>query len=234
MPPALVSLGLVLFVYMVGLSSGPGFFASFSRSGLRDNLMVIGVLVVAALIVTAEHLFFGFKPSISAGIYTGALTNTPALAQVTNFILTTAPPDIAKAAATEPVVGYSVSYPMGVIGPMLAISVMRALWKINYQEDAERVRDMFPVEQEIYNRTVRVANASVLNVPLHELAPRKDWGVIFGRIKHGDTVELTTRDIVLHEGDLLSVIGTPENVDAAVRELGTPSELAARPRPQRL
>ncbi len=113
---------------------------------------------------------------------------------------------------------------MGVIGPMLAISIMRALWKINYRQDAERVRDMFPVEQEIYNRTVRVTNASVLNVPLHELAPRKEWGVIFGRIKHGDAVELSTRDTVLQEGDLLSVIGTPENVDAAVRELGTPSE----------
>src|SRR5512147_1776494 len=97
-PPVITSLGLVLFVYMVGLASGPGFFASFSRSGLRDNLMVIGVLVVAALIVTVEHIVFGFKPAISAGIYTGALTNTPALAQVTSFILTSAPPDIAKAA----------------------------------------------------------------------------------------------------------------------------------------
>ncbi len=224
LPPALISLGLVLFVYMVGLASGPGFFASFSRSGLRDNLMVLGVLIVSALIVTAEHMFFGFKASISAGIFTGALTNTPALAQVTNFIATTAPPDIAKIAATEPVVGYSVSYPMGVIGPMLAVSIMRGLWKINYRQDAERVRDMFPVEQEIYNRTVHVTNASVLNVPLQELAPRKDWGVMFGRIMHGDTVELTTRDTVLHEGDLLSIIGTPENVDAAVRELGISAE----------
>lgn len=224
LPPALVTLGLVLFVYMVGLASGPGFFASFSRSGLRDNLMVVGVLVVAALIVTAEHILFSFKPAISAGIYTGALTNTPALAQVTSFILTAAPPDIAKAASSEPVVGYSVSYPMGVIGPMIAIAVMRAIWKINYREDAERVRDMFPVEQEIYNQTVRVTNAGLQNVPLRELAPRKEWGVIFGRIKHGDSVELSTRDTILQEGDLLSVIGTPENVDAAVHELGTPSE----------
>jgi putative transport protein len=224
LPPALISLGLVLFVYMVGLASGPGFFASFSRSGLRDNLMVISVLVVAALIVTVEHLLFGFKPSISAGIFTGALTNTPALAQVTNFIATTAPPDIAQAASAEPVVGYSVSYPMGVIGPMLAVSVMRSLWKINYRQDAERVRDMFPVEQEIYNRTVRVTNSSVLNVPLQEWAPQKDWGVIFGRIQHGETIELTTRDTILHDGDLLSIIGTPENVDGVVRELGAPAE----------
>jgi putative transport protein len=223
LPPALVSLGLVLFVYTVGLASGPGFFASFSRSGLRDNLMVVGVLIVAALIVTAEHLFFGFQASISAGIFTGALTNTPALAQVTNFIATTAPPDIAKAAASEPVVGYSVSYPLGVIGPMIAITVMRALWKINYRADAERVRDMFPVEQEIYNRTVRLTNSRYLEVPLRDLG-KQDWTVIFGRVQHGHAIDLTTGDTVLHAGDLLSVIGTPENVDTVVRELGEPAE----------
>jgi putative transport protein len=225
LPPAVVSLGLVLFVYTVGLASGPGFFASFSRSGLRDNLMVVGVLVVAALIVTAEHIIFGFQSSVSAGIFTGALTNTPALAQVTHYIEVTAPADVAAAAAAAPVVGYSVSYPMGVIGPMLAIAIMRAVWKINYREDAQRVRDMFPVEQEIYNRTVYLTNQSVLNVPLHELGPHKEWNVIFGRIKQGDTIELATRDTVLHAGDLLSVIGTPENVDAVVRELGTPADV---------
>lgn len=70
LPPLMVTLGLVLFVYSVGLASGPGFFASFSRHGLRDNLLVAGALVVAALIVTVEHFALGFKPSISAGIFT--------------------------------------------------------------------------------------------------------------------------------------------------------------------
>ncbi len=224
LPPIVVSLGLVLFVYTVGLASGPGFFASFSRSGLRDNLVVAGVLILAAAVVVAEHFAFGFKPSVSAGIFTGALTNTPALAQVTNYIATTAPADIAKAAAAAPVVGYSVSYPMGVIGPMLAITILRGLWNINYRADAQRVRDMFPVEQEIYNRTVLLTNPAFLNIPLRDLTPHQQWGVIFGRIRQGNTVELTTRDTVLHAGDLLSIIGTPEHVDAVVREMGTPAE----------
>jgi putative transport protein len=217
-------LGLVLFVYSVGLASGPGFVASFSRNGLRDNLLVAGVLVAAAAIVTAEHFLLGFKPSISAGIFTGALTNTPALAQVTSYIATNAPADLAKVAAGEPVVGYSVSYPMGVIGPMLAITIMRRLWQINYRADAERVRDMFPVEQEIYNRTVRVSNPAYLDKPLSDLAPQRHWRVIFGRIKREATTELTTRDTRLQAGDLLSVVGIPEDVDTVVHELGAPSE----------
>lgn len=223
-PPILITLGLVLFVYSVGLASGPGFFASFSRNGLRDNLLVAGALIVAAAIVVVEHFFFGFKSTVSAGIYTGALTNTPALAQVTSYIVTNAPADVAKLAAGEPVVGYSVSYPMGVIGPMLAIVLMQRLWKINYRADAERVRDMFPVEQEIYNRTVYITNDAFLNIPLHELAPRNHFRVIFGRIKRGTTVELTTGETLLQHGDLLSVIGIPEDVDTMVNELGIPAE----------
>ena len=222
-PPILVTLGLVLFVYTVGLASGPGFFASFSRSGLRDNLLVVGVLIVAALVATAEHFIFGFKPAISAGIFTGALTNTPALAQVVSYIANAAPPDLAKVAATQPVVGYSVSYPMGVIGPMIAIVVMRRLWNVDYRADAQRVRDMFPVEQEIYNRTVRVHVRTMIGVPVHELMPREHWKVIFGRMKHGGAVELITGDTILQQDDLVSVIGTPEDVDGVVQQLGEPA-----------
>lgn len=219
-PPILVSLGLVLFVYMVGLSSGPGFFASFSRTGLRDNLMVIVVLVLAALVTAVQHFIFGFKPTISSGIYMGALTNVPALAQVTNYVAQMAPADVAAAAVAQPVVGLSVTYPMGVLGPMLVLALMQRLWRINYREDADRVRDMFPVEQEIYNRTVRVTNAALAGIPLHELVPQQKWETIFGRFMHDGEIELSTRDTVLSVGDLVSVIGIPEDVDAVVGQLG--------------
>jgi len=222
-PPVVVSLGLVLFVYTVGLASGPGFFASFSRSGLRDNLMVVGVLVISALVVTAEHFIFGFKPAISAGIFTGALTNTPALAQVVSYVAHAAPADVAKLAATQPVVGYSVSYPMGVIGPMMAIVIMGRLWRINYRADAERVRDMFPVEQEIYNRTVYVAKSGMMGVALRDLVAREQWKVIFGRMKRAGAIELVTGDTILQPEDLVSVIGTPEDVDRVVQQLGDPA-----------
>jgi putative transport protein len=223
LPPIIVTLGLVLFVYTVGLASGPGFVASFSRSGIRDNLLVVFVLLAAAALVTAEHFLFGFKPTISAGIFTGALTNTPSLAQVISYISHTAPADVVQTAMAEPVVGYSVSYPMGVIGPMLAIVLMQRLWRVDYRADAERVRDMFPVEQEIYNRTVRITNRAMTGIKLSELAQQHDWKIIFGRTKRGNTIELMTGESVMQPGDLVSVIGTPEDVDAVARQLGEPA-----------
>ena len=220
LPPELISLGLVLFVYSVGLASGPGFFASFSRSGLRDNLMVAGVLIVAALIVAAEAALLNLNSTVAAGIFTGALTNTPALAQVLSYV-THGPLQLASTAVgTEPVVGYSVAYPMGVIGPILIILLMQRVWRIDYKQDAEAVRDMFPVEQDIYNRTVRVTNTAIIGAPIRELNTTRRWRVIFGRLQRGATIELATGDTVLQAGDLVSVIGTPEDVDPVVKELG--------------
>ena len=223
LPPELISLGLVLFVYSVGLSSGPGFFASFSRSGLRDNLMVAGVLILAAVIVVVEYYLLGFKSSVAAGLYTGALTNTPALAQVITFVSTSPPANAAASIATEPVVGYSVAYPMGVLGPIFAILIMQRVWRINYKQDADQVRDMFPVEQDIYNRTVRVTNQAFVGRPLREMSGRQAWRVLFGRMRRGDAIDLATGDTMLQLGDLVSVIGTPEDVDAVVHALGEPA-----------
>lgn len=223
LPPELVSLGLALFVYSIGLASGPGFFASFSRSGLRDNMMVAAVLLIAAAIVAVEAVAFNLKSTIAAGIYTGALTNTPALAQVLNYVTHSSLAQASSSVATEPVVGYSVAYPLGVIGPILAILMMQRIWRIDYKRDAEQVRDMFPIEQEIYNRTVRVMNPVAIGASLRDLSRQRGWRVVFGRVKHGDKVELAIEDRILHEGDLISVIGTPEDVDRVVNELGEPA-----------
>ena len=221
LPRELVSLGLILFVYSVGLASGPGFFASFSRSGLRDNLMVAGVLALAALIVAAEVLLLGIRPTVAAGLYTGALTNTPALAQVLSYVAHTGS---AAQLGTEPVVGYSVAYPLGVIGPILAILLMQRVWRVDYRQDAEQVRDMFPVEQEIYSRTVQLTNPALAGQPLHLLSQQRGWRVLFSRVKQGSRLELATDKLILQEGDLINVVGTPEDVDRVVGELGVPAQ----------
>ena len=224
-PPILQTFALVLFVYTVGLASGPGFFASFRRSGLRDNLAVLGVLLVAALIVVGEYFVFQFKSTIAAGIFAGSLTNTPTLAAVTSYAVGMATSaDMVKVLESEPVIGYSVTYPMGVLGPIFAVMLLQRLWRINYRQDAERVRDMFPIEQEIYNVTAEVTNPAMVGVPLQNLTSANGWRVVFGRVLHSGGVELSSGDTTFALNDLVSVIGTPEYVDPVVAALGAPSE----------
>ncbi|MFN8495493.1 MAG: hypothetical protein U0350_48305 [Caldilineaceae bacterium] len=86
LPELIYQLGLVLFVYTIGLSSGPGFVASFQRKGLRDNLLVVGVLILALALVLAATFLLHLKPTLATGLFAGSLTNTPALAGVLDYV----------------------------------------------------------------------------------------------------------------------------------------------------
>jgi putative transport protein len=220
LPEIVFLLGLVIFVYTVGLSSGPGFFASFNRRGLRDNVLVLGVLLAAAAVALAAALLLGLKSTIAAGMFAGSLTNTPALAGLLDTLRTTVPADTLEAVLAEPVVGYSVAYPMGVLGVILAVWLGQRLWRIDYRQESERLRQFNLVEQEIYNSTVRVTHPEVTGIPLHTLSQQHAWEVIFTRHKRDDTLSLAGGDTELALGDRIAVLGAPEQVDRTTVVLG--------------
>src|SRR6185503_3004664 len=91
LPDALYLLGLMLFVYMIGLSSGPAFFASLRRHGFRDNLLIVGALVLGAVLLAVLQRILGLHPAVVAGMFAGSFTNTPALASVLDYIRNAAP-----------------------------------------------------------------------------------------------------------------------------------------------
>ncbi|MCA9958795.1 MAG: hypothetical protein KC443_07170, partial [Anaerolineales bacterium] len=220
LPDIIFLLGLVIFVYTVGLSSGPGFFSSFRRKGLRDNLFVVGMLTLAALITIAAHFILGLKATITAGMFAGSLTNTPALAGLLDTIRNTAPAGQLDQLLTEPVIGYSVAYPMGVLGMILAVAIMQRLFKVNYSVEAKKMGGFHLVEQDLYTQTVRVTRSETVGASLRELRQRYNWNVVFGRLQRGDEISLATGDTVLQLNDLLSIVGTPDDVQMAVPILG--------------
>lgn len=220
LPEIIFLMGLVIFVYTVGLSSGPGFFASFNRRGLRDNLFVLGVLVVVALIAAGASSLLSLKATIAAGMYAGSLTNTPALAGLLDTLRTLVTPETLEAALAEPVVGYSVAYPMGVLGVILALALCQHLWKINYRRESEQLRQFNLVEQEIYNRTVRVTRPDVMGIPLQQLTAQRNWEVVLTRVKRGSTLFLADGDTTLASGDLINILGAPDQVDRVTGQLG--------------
>lgn len=223
LPDFVFIFGLAVFVYTIGLSSGAGFFASFRRKGLRDNIFVLLMLIGAALLTAALGLLLELQPTIIAGVFAGSLTNTPALAGVLDAIRRTAAAGAVEVLLSQPVVGYSVTYPMGVLGPIIAILVMARIWKIDYRKEADKLRSLHLVEQEIYNATVCVDQPSVTGIPLHKLMQDRNWGVVFGRYLHDGEMRLADGSTQLAIGDLISVIGAPDDVDAAVLQIGAPA-----------
>lgn len=221
LPNAIFELGLVLFVYTVGLASGPGFVASMTRQGLRNNLAAVAVLVIAALIAAGAHTALGLQAPITAGLYAGALTNTPALAAVIETLSSSASAAQSGAAVADPTVGYSVAYPMGVLGVILVAYALQGIWRIDYRAEARRLRGTsYLVEQEINNVTLRITRPEAAQATVQELLGRHRWHVVFSRIMHEDHEHLVTGETRFQVGDLVSVIGDPNEVTEIAALIG--------------
>jgi putative transport protein len=224
LPDVVFNLGAVLFVYTLGLSGGPGFFASFRSKGLRDSLFVIAILMGAAGLTLAAHFILNIKATLTAGMFAGSLTSTPALAAVVQYIRTNAPAASADLLTAEPVVGYSIAYPMGVIAMIATILVLKRLWKIDYAAEARQLQSLGGTSRNLESRTVQVTRAEPPDRTLQDLASQNGWEVKFGRLKRNGELTLAAQETRPAPGDLLSVVGTPEDLERVTDCLGCEAE----------
>lgn len=223
LPEIVYWLGLVLFVYTIGLSSGPGFFASFRRKGWRDNLLVLAVLMLMFMLAMMVHALFRFTPAQTAGLFAGSLTNTPALASLLDYLKSAAPNAELNHLLAEPVVAYSLTYPMGVVGMILTIYVVQKIWKTDYAQEAANLRELGATNVKLQNRTIRVTRSAVTQDSLHHLMKLHSWDVIFGRMKRDNQLTLALGATRLQVGDLISIVGSREELERVTAELGEAS-----------
>lgn len=222
LPELVYQLGLVLFIYTIGLSSGASFFTSLRRKGVRDIALVMGVLGTATAGAWGLAQVWGLQPTLTLGMFTGAITNTPALASVLETLKAITPPALHNAVLAEPVVGYSLTYPMGVVAMLLVITVLQKLWKVDYAAEAERLRAENPDEAQPINHTIRVTRPEVVGQPVQNLLIARQWRVVFARLKRNGHEQLVTASTALQLGDLVSVIGTEPALAEVTVALGEP------------
>lgn len=216
-PTVIYELGLMLFVYTIGLSSGPGFFRAFKSGGLRYNLLVGGMLLFAAAMAVALSLGFRLPAAEVAGLFAGGLTNTPALAGVVEALKLNG---ASEAAQAQPVVGYSIAYPMGVLGVILVIQILTRLFKVDYGREARQLKEMGGSAEDIVNVTLRVTRPDIAGVSVGELVKGKEWHALFSRLRRGEEELLVKASTTLCSGDLVSVIGTEADILPVVAFLG--------------
>jgi putative transport protein len=224
LPAIVYELGLVLFIYTVGLSNGRTFFASLRRRGLSDGAFVLTLVIVAAGGATLATLIFDLAPSIGAGVFSGSLTNTPALAAIIDYLESHVATDATDSILNEPVVAYSVTYPVGVIGVIAAILVAQRMFRIDYATEAARATDVGMPPERLENRTIRVAPTYTSEEPIARLVAANGWNVVFGRILHSGQIGLVSADTRFSSGDLVSVIGSPDDVARVTVALGSPTD----------
>jgi putative transport protein len=215
LPEIVYTLGLAIFVYTVGLASGRAFVSSLRRDGLRTNLLAVGGVAFATLLAALAQRLLGLDRATTSGLFSGAVTSTPALAAAIET-LKQATPD---RAVSEPVVAYSICYPMGVLGVVLAIRVAWRLWKPDLADEAALLAEMGAANEPLAGTTVRVTK-DMGPLTIDELQRGLRWRVIFGRLKRGDHLQLATPEVWLRPGDLVTVVGTQAELNRVVERLG--------------
>jgi putative transport protein len=205
--------GLILFVFTIGLQLGPGFFASLRQEGLRLNLLAAAIVVGGALTAVGAGWLLKIDGAALLGIFSGATTNTPSLgaAQQTMTTLGT----IAAERAALPALAYAVSYPVGIVGIIGTLLMLRFIFRI----DAEREAEQFFAErqrgsQPLKRMNLLVENANLDGLPIAEVPSLRETGVTISRIRRrGEKiVQAAAGETVLHVGDTILVVGTRDNM----------------------
>ena len=203
-PALLGTLGLTLFAYTIGLAGGPSFFTGLRRTA---PTMLAAVAVFAGLAMVAHLLgrALGLAPGDIAGTYAGAVTNTPGLAAAVDATGT-----------NEPVVGYSLAYPFGVVGIILVIVA-----GLGWSRRAPTSEDREP-PQPANHLTVEVTRENL--PPLVELSDFEDAQLVFSRVRRGETERTPGSDLVLRPGDLVTVVGPRDPLRRFAEWIGRPTE----------
>lgn len=210
-PPLVYQLGLAMFVYVIGLSAGPLFFRDFATRGWKLTLFLLAVLLGLSILAGVLIKGLGLSETVGVGMFTGALTSTPAMAAIVELLAETDP-----AAASEPVIGYSLAYPGAVLGSILVAAVGAKLFKVNHQADAE-AEGM--ITAPLVWKGVKLHAG--LQGAVGDLPRLSGQQIIATRIVlDPHSHKLADPALPIHAGMELLINGTEEAVDAAIAELG--------------
>jgi len=222
LPDAIPTLGLIIFVYTIGIHSAPALAAAFKRHGYRDNFLAVGALAFGAVLTLALSYALGLPGTSGAGLFCGALTNTPALAAARETIQELGsgrglPAAQVRLLAEQPVIAYGVAYPIGVIGVLLSFQFFGRFWR----------RESKPEEDtpEILVRDFVVKNPGITGRSIGEaLRLHKDHGFVISRIQHDGSIDIADSSTKLRTGDIVAVVGDEEALERAEQFFGAASD----------
>lgn len=200
-------LGLILFVYSIGLQVGPGFFSSFGKGGLRLNMLAASIVVLGCATAYVIHLLSGTDIATMTGVLFGAVTNTPGLgaAQQTYQDLTgVSNPDIAS--------GYAMAYPLGVVGILFAMMVIRWVFRIKMDKEEEQVTKEKGEVQQVEHYDMRLTNPQIDGLHVRDLGLLTHVTIVVSRVLdvHGNEF-MPDAETLLHVGDQVRLVTDKKN-----------------------
>ena len=196
------SFGLILFVYALGLQVGPGFFGSFRKGGITLNMLALAVVLLGTVMTILFHIFTGVSLSDMVGILSGAVTNTPALGAAQQTLKQL------QIEETDPALGCAVTYPLGVVGVIIALVVIRKMF-------LDRTVPTPGEDMKSHTTFIvgfQVCNPGIFGKTIRETALLAYHKFVISRLWRDGRVSIPTSDTVLQEGDRLLVITSETEV----------------------
>jgi len=201
-PPILQDLGLLLFIYSIGVQAGPGFLSSMKSQGRVLLSLATLALSAAAIMAGTLSYLYGLEPAFAAGVFTGAITSAPGLA-------------VALESSHSPLasIGYSVTYPAGILGVILITKFMPNILRMDVKEEEKRYRATQQSEYpEIFGRYFKVSNQNIFDKTIGDLAVRNMTGGNITRHMHDGIATTPSSNTVLQENDIIKAVGTEDAI----------------------
>lgn len=199
------SFGLIIFVYALGLQVGPGFFSSFRKGGVQLNMLALAVILAGTVLAVIASLVSPISLPDMVGILCGATTNTPALGAAQQTLK-----QLGMETST-PALGCAVSYPLGVVGVILALLLLRKT--LARPKDLEIQAD--EDENRTYIATFQVHNPAVFQKSIREIGALRGYPkFVISRLWRDGKVCIPTSERMICEGDRLLVISSERDLPA--------------------
>ncbi|MCT8750697.1 putative transporter [Glaesserella parasuis] len=197
--------GLILFVYTIGIQVGPGFFASLRQSGLKLNAFAVMIVGISGILVILLHKIFDVPLPVILGIFSGAVTNTPSLGAGQQILTELGGESITAVMG----MGYAIAYPFGIIGILLAMWLIRIIFKINVDKEADEFDSATNNKKDgLSTMNVRITNPNLNGLMLQELPDFELHEVVYSRIKRNGELFVPKVHTQIQIGDILHLVGT--------------------------
>lgn len=218
--------GLILFVYSIGLQVGPSFFTSFKQGGITMNVIAGGVILLnIAVMLTLYYCFADTSNPHSlpmmVGVLCGAITNTPGLGAANAALEQIGAENFG---GSLPVIanGYACAYPLGVVGIIGSIILLRFLFKINFKKEEEHFNELNNKSAAVkpHLMHIEVINPSISGKSILQIREYLGRDFVCSRRLHQGHVSLPMRDTTLEVGDILYIVTAEEDAEAVATFIG--------------
>jgi putative transport protein len=215
--------GLILFVFTIGLQIGPGFFASLRDKGVVLNGLAAAIVISGGILTAIFAKIFGIAFGAATGLFAGATTNTPSLGAAQQTLLAM---KADESLSGIPALSYAVAYPLGIVGIIVSMIVIRLIFGIDVRGEATQFEDSQRAGgQPIERANLQVDNPNLDGLRVDQVPGLHETGVTVSRLKRrGETeVHVATGTSVIHTGDTLLAVGTASHLESFQRIVGTRS-----------